>query len=113
MLWHRSTKTPDPYTDPLSLGNIAIRMGYATREQVESAVRIQQKRLPIGRILVEENVLTEAQLAEILVEQETVKMRLSATQVSHRWRSYRRKFHQEVVDAFQDVAQALKAATKG
>lgn len=56
----------DPFVDPLSIGNLAISQGYATAEQISDALREQQERLPLGEILVSNDVITSDQLDELL-----------------------------------------------
>jgi hypothetical protein len=56
----------DPLTDPLSIGNLAISRGYATAEQIAEALCEQQERLPLGEILVSNDVITVDQLDELL-----------------------------------------------
>lgn len=60
----------DPFSDPLSIGNLAISQGYATQEQIADAIREQQERLPLGEVLVSRNIITSDQLEELLHIQE-------------------------------------------
>jgi len=72
-------RSPDPSNDPDSFGNIAIELGMITKEQLAKAIRIQEKKLPLGEILVEIGVLTETQREEILIEQERRKLDKTTT----------------------------------
>src|ERR1700733_7656493 len=51
------------------LGDVAVDMGFATREQVEAAARAARERgMPTGQVLVERKVLRHDQLAKVLAE---------------------------------------------
>jgi hypothetical protein len=102
----------DPYKDPTSIGNLAIAKGYATREQVADALRKQEERLPLGKILLEQGVLTEPQLDELLIEQEIKRKKLKPKEVSNLWKEHRRRRMREVSGALHDVAFALNLAVK-
>jgi hypothetical protein len=101
----------DPYRDPTSIGNLAILKGYATPEQVAVALR-RQERLPIGKILIEQGVLTEAQLEELLIEQEIKRRKLGTREASKLWAHFRRGKMREVSNGLHDVAAALHLAVK-
>ena len=106
-------KSMTPYTDPTSIGNLAIEKGYATKEQVDLAVKKQEERQPLGMILVEQGILTEVQLAELLIDQESRRGRLGPTQVSALWRDQKRKKVIEVMGAFHGLSAALHEVSKG
>jgi len=64
-----------------SFGAVAIKMGLATRDQVDDALAIQQKIFSItnklqllGNILVDNNILTESQTRQILSHQKELKI---------------------------------------
>ncbi len=61
--------TSTPETDPSSIGNLSVEMGYVTLDELQEAVAIQQRRLPLGKILVEMGTLTEDELDDLLFEQ--------------------------------------------
>jgi type IV pilus assembly protein PilB len=51
------------------LGDIAVQLGFATREDVETAVASARERgIPTGQVLVERKVLREDQLARVLAQ---------------------------------------------
>jgi type IV pilus assembly protein PilB len=51
------------------LGDIAVQLGFATREDVEAAVASARERgIPTGQVLVERKVLREDQLARVLAQ---------------------------------------------
>jgi hypothetical protein len=57
-------------TDPTSLGNILIKKGFATPEQIAQAIDRQLSIAPpLGKILMEMVVITEEQLDDALYEQ--------------------------------------------
>lgn len=102
----------DPYRDPTSIGNLAIQKGYATAEQVEIALKKQEERQPLGKILVEQGVLTEVQLDELLIEQEIKRRKLSSREAAKLWADFRRSKMREVTSGLQEVAVAIGWATK-
>lgn len=109
-MWRRST---NPYTDPTSIGNIAISKGYATREQIEFAIRKQEERLPLGMIMVDNGIITEIQLSELLIDQESKRKRLTPVEVNMLWRKEKRNKLLEVVGAFRGLSASLKSVPKG
>ncbi|MBI3856473.1 MAG: hypothetical protein HY293_12370 [Planctomycetes bacterium] len=61
-----------PSDSDLLFGKLAVSMGYCTTEGVEACMLVQAAspdRLPLGRVLVNEGHLTEAQHSEILAAQ--------------------------------------------
>ena len=102
----------DPFRDPTSIGNLAIAWGYATAEQVAGALKKQEERLPLGKILVEQGVLTEVQLSELLIEQTVKRKKLKPQQVANLWKEHRRKKMREVTEGLRDVAVSLTALAK-
>jgi len=68
-----------------SFGAVAIKMGLATRDQVDDALAIQQKLFSVtnklqllGNILVDNNVLTDSQTRQILSHQKELKQQAEA-----------------------------------
>lgn len=102
----------DPRRDPLSIGNLAISKGYATQEQVQQALEKQERRMPIGEILVEDKVLTHAQLEELLLEQEIAKKKLSPKKAAKLVQEKRREKMREVSHSLRDVASSLTLLAK-
>lgn len=66
---HENGKVDPPESDPSSLGNLAVELGYITQDELKAAVSVQQARLPLGQILVDMGKLTTSQLEELLFEQ--------------------------------------------
>jgi len=102
----------DPYRDPTSIGNLAILKGYATPEQVATALKKQEERLPIGKILVEQGVLTDVQLDELLIEQKIKRRKLNTREASKLWADFRRSKMREVTSSLRDVALSLHMVAK-
>jgi len=70
MLGRRTKRAESsPREDPSSIGNLAIELGYITRDELDAAVKVQQQRLPLGQILVDMGKLTTVQLEDLLLEQ--------------------------------------------
>lgn len=71
------TPISDPFEeakhDPYSLGNLALKRGYITEEDLEAALSIQRERLQLGQLLVELKKLTPEQLEELLLEQKILR----------------------------------------
>lgn len=105
-------KEPDPFHDPLSIGNLAISKGYATPEEVRSALKKQEQRQPLGEILVEDGVLTRVQLEELLHEQQLMraKNRNHATKMVLEHQRHR---IQDVTNAFKDLTATVKEFANG
>jgi site-specific DNA-adenine methylase len=73
-----------------SFGAVAIKMGLATCDQIDDALAIQQKLFSItnklqllGNILVDNNVLTEAQTRQILSHQKELKHQAEEREKTH------------------------------
>jgi len=98
--------------DPTSIGNLAIRRGYATEAQVVHALQKQEARAPLGKILMDDGVITESQLEELLVEQEIERKRLGPRKAAKLWAGLRRNKMREVTRGLQDVALSLTARAK-
>jgi hypothetical protein len=105
-------RTKNPYQDPTSIGNLAIQKGYATPEQVAFAVQKQEERLPLGKILIEQGVLTEIQLDELLVEQEIKRRKLNSRQASKLWAALRHSKMREVTKGLREVTTSLASFAK-
>jgi hypothetical protein len=102
----------DPYRDPTSIGNLAVLRGYATFEQVAAALKKQEERQPIGKILVEQGVLTEVQLEELLIEQEIKRKRLNTREAAKLWSEFRHDKMREVTKGLRDVTASLTLLAK-
>lgn len=116
-----------PETDPSSIGNLAVELGYITQEELKAAIQAQQQRLPLGKILVDMGKLTEEQLDDLLFEQRVrrgeVKDKVLITQ--HQRSKLRRKMVQlkngfremssetkQLTNSLFDMAQTMKARVK-
>lgn len=69
VFWKRKAKQLSPVEDPNSFGNIAREMGYIDNDTLEKAVQLQERRVPLGEILITMGVLTLTERDEILFEQ--------------------------------------------
>jgi ASC-1-like (ASCH) protein len=74
---HRHLISKTPERDPWSIGNLALKRGYITQDDLSEAVRIQKERLPLGEILMEMGKLTKDQLDELLFEQKVLRGEIS------------------------------------
>lgn len=101
-----------PEADPSSIGNLAIELGYITMDELRAAVKVQQQRLPLGRILVEMGKLTEEQLEDLLFEQQVrrgeIRDRTAITQYQRK--KMRRKMTQ-IKDGFKEMRVDTKRLT--
>ena len=93
----------DPFYDPLSIGNLAISRGYATPEDIQFALQKQEIRQPLGRILVEENIITDIQLGELLHEQEVLKLEKDRNKVTRVILLHQRRRIKDMSRAIQDL----------
>lgn len=112
-----------PESDPSSIGNLAVELGYITMDELRTAVKMQQQRLPLGRILMEMGKLTEEQLEDLLFEQrvrrgeikdkdlirqhQRSKMRHKMTQIKDGFREMRAET-KRLTDSLFNTAQAVK-----
>jgi membrane protein involved in colicin uptake len=108
----KANGSTDPHRDPTSIGNLAIQKGYATQDQVSVALKKQEERQPLGRILVEQLVLTNAQLEELLMDQEVLRKKLSPVKAAKLIKKKRREKMREVSGLLKDVAFSLNALAK-
>lgn len=97
----------DPFTDPLSIGNLAVSQGYATQEQIADAVREQQERLPLEEILVSRNIITNDQLEELLHLQEVARAR-SQSEVTLLELERQERKAKEATTSLQNVTAAVQ-----
>jgi hypothetical protein len=100
---------PLPEDDPTSIGNLAIERGYITSQDLLEAVMVQQKRLPLGEILVEMGKLTKDQLRDLIFEQQV--RRGEITDKNQIIEFERQKMHRQlgkVREGFQEVRRELK-----
>jgi len=68
--WIEETLSHMVVKEKLKLGEVLVRSGAITQEQLENALQIQkQYRLQLGRVLVETKLITEEQLVATLSEQ--------------------------------------------
>lgn len=58
-----------PEEDPSSIGNLAIEKKYITRQDLDDAVKIQNRKAYLGEILLAMGKLTQVQLDELLTDQ--------------------------------------------
>lgn len=90
-----------------SFGNVAIRLGYATEKDVLEALEEQEKRLPLGEIMVSKGFLTREQLEHILhvQEVENAKTLVEKTQIQL---SFQKRKAREVVISLKSTTEAMK-----
>lgn len=63
----------EAHDDPNSLGSLAVKHGYISRDDLESALKLQGERLKLGEVLVTMKKLTPDQLKELLLEQDVLR----------------------------------------
>ena len=102
----------DPFHDPLSIGNLAISKGYATPDDVRSALKKQEQRLPLGEILVEDGILTRLQLEELLHEQRLMRAK-NKNHATKMVLEHQRHRIQDMTDAFKDLTATVKEFANG
>lgn len=101
-----------PETDPSSIGNLAIELGYITLDELRVAVRVQQQRLPLGRILVDMGKLTEEQLDDLLFEQQVRRGEIKdKTVITQRQRAKMRRKMTQIKDGFKEMGAETKRFT--
>lgn len=62
-------KKSDPKKDPLSFGNLALALGAITESELQEALRIQERRLPIGEVLVQTGAMTPEDRDQVVLAQ--------------------------------------------
>jgi hypothetical protein len=102
----------DPREDPYSIGNLAISKGYATQEQVSEALRKQETRLPLGVIMLEGGMITEAQLENLLNEQEIARRRMSNKEAIKFLKLKKKKHSEEVSNELKLLAASMGHASR-
>jgi hypothetical protein len=103
----RSKRPPlNPVTDPTSIGNILVRLGYCSIEAVFAAVAIQAQRAPIGEILVEEGEITRDELETALLEQRVERGEATRKEQS----DFRRRLASEIRDMGKASTEKLTVA---
>lgn len=102
----------DPFDDPLSIGNLAISRGFATPEQVRLALKKQERRQPLGEILVEDQVLTRLQLEELLHEQGLLKAK-NRNHATKMVLEHQRGRIKDMAEAFRDLKVTVKEFANG
>ena len=59
----------DPYTDPTSIGNLAIKHGYLTKDQLSNLLDLRVNEILLGEHLVSCGILTSPQRDDLVREQ--------------------------------------------
>lgn len=96
----------NPEDDASSIGNLAIELGFITKEDLLAAILVQQTRLPLGEILIEMGKLNEDQLSELLFEQRVRRGEVKNEQqiLEHQQKRKRRRLKQ-VQRGFREVRE--------
>ena len=108
----RGAMKPESHTprdDSNSIGSLAIELGYITQEELTAAVRVQQQRLPLGRILVEMGKLTEKQLEDLVFE---LGIRRGEIKDKDLIRQYRRTKIRDKMTQIKDGFKAMQEETR-
>ncbi|ETR73910.1 MAG: hypothetical protein OMM_00603 [Candidatus Magnetoglobus multicellularis str. Araruama] len=97
-----------------SFGAVAIKMGLATRDQIDDALAIQQKLFSmtnklqlLGNILVDNNVLTDAQTRQILSHQKELKLQAKEREKSQN-KSQKRSRNKQKKDKKESIVDIQK-----
>lgn len=100
-----------PSSDPNSIGNMAVEKGYITSSDLDAAVRIQQERLPLGRILVDMGKITDDELSDLLFEQKVRRGEIRDVEVitQHERLKMHRKIR-EVRSGLKEIKEDAKRA---
>lgn len=106
--WWRGSKADEAVVaslDPASLGNILLRKGYVTRNQLDAAVDRQLATAPpLGKILVDMGAISPAQLEEALYEQRRLRGGVSKREdVQHHLERQSRDIRQ-VAEGLNEIA---------
>lgn len=105
-------KPVSPDSDPNSIGNLAVERGFITKTDLSGAVAVQQRRLPLGEILVEMGKLTKIQLEELLFEQRVRRGEIKDKQAIYRYERRRLEYRlSQVRDGFKEASTDLKNLT--
>ena len=82
-MWPRRTPTraemlKQARQDPTSLGNILVKKGYLTKDQLETAVTQQMRETPhLGEVLIRLGFITQQQCEDALFEQKVLRGEIS------------------------------------
>lgn len=97
-------------SDPNSIGNLAIEMGWCTLNDITEALAVQRKRLRLDQILVDLGKLTEEQRDDLWIEQRIRRgKKVSAEELR---KHERRKFHRRVsavTERFREAGAEAKS----
>ena len=111
----RQQRLDTKYKDT-SFGAVAIKMGLATRDQIDDALAIQQKLFSItnklqllGNILVDNNVLTDSQTRQILSHQKELKIQAENKEKLRKEKQKKKKKQSDdKQEIFEDVQKYFK-----
>lgn len=97
-----------PFHDPTSLGNLAVKLGYATKSQIMKALSDQEEQKPLlGKVLIDQKVITGEQLDELLHLQK-VSREKNSTAVTRLEMGRLRRKAREAVASLEDVTSVLE-----
>jgi phage-related protein len=90
---------------------MAVEKGYITSSDLDAAVRIQQERLPLGRILVDMGKITDDELSDLLFEQKVRRGEIRDVEVitQHERLKMHRKIR-EVRSGLKEIKEDAKRA---
>jgi hypothetical protein len=98
--------------DRSSLGNIRVDLGYCSRPQVHQAVAEQSEAeqfdvdLPLGRLLIDANIITQDQLEQALLRQRVLRGQSDPNELKRYGTGGRIDAFGKVADRFRGLAES-------
>jgi hypothetical protein len=92
-----------PTDDDTSIGNLLLKSHLITREQLKHAIRVQEKKAPLGQILVDMGVLDKSDLTAALFQQRLLRGKDT--------RADRKNYKKTVLSDLKNLTQSTKETT--
>ncbi len=97
--------------EDIRLGQVLVDMGFCDLVRIEQALR-ECEYAPIGRYLVETDVITEQQLEEALLQQRALMGTAPMVEVTRFRRARRRRLLSQLLDSLEDLNRTSKQITE-
>lgn len=108
-MWFWNNKKCNPVKDPTSIGNIMVRLGFLSSNELKAYVKefkeTTEKR--IGEFLVEREVITEEQLESALIRQQLLRGDREALRIIMQRTTVRHERIGNVIDELDIMAKSF------
>lgn len=103
-------KKPSPATDPTSILNLLVSLGWLARADADAALEEQRDRL-IGQILVQRGLVSAEQLDSALLQQKILRGQIKTKDAAALVLERHAAMHDKIIDAANALKDAAVAAT--